>query len=67
MEIRQLQNPLRTVIEPEETECPVVSYFRDCEDPGTGAETAQREELARHAAGPVVALAARSGPWRFES
>lgn len=33
MEIRQLQNQLRTLIELEETESPVVSYFLDCEDP----------------------------------
>jgi hypothetical protein len=33
MEIRQLQNQLRTLIELDETESPVVSYFLDCEDP----------------------------------
>jgi len=44
MELRQLQNQLRTLIELEETESPVVSYFLDCEDPD--GPTILKEQIA---------------------
>jgi protein required for attachment to host cells len=45
MEIRQLQNQLRTLIELEETESPVVSYFLDSKDPD-GASVLREQVLA---------------------
>jgi peptide subunit release factor 1 (eRF1) len=45
MEIRQLQNQLRTLIELEETGSPVVSYFLDCQDPD-GPRTLRGQILA---------------------
>lgn len=45
MEIRQLQNQLRTLIELEETDSPVVSYFLDCEDPD-GTQIVREQILA---------------------
>jgi hypothetical protein len=49
MEIRQLQNQLRTLIELEETESPVVSYFLDCEDPDGYRILSEQATAARKA------------------
>jgi protein required for attachment to host cells len=51
MEIRQLQNQLRTLIELEETESPVVSYFLDCEDPDGSRVVREQVLAARKALG----------------
>jgi protein required for attachment to host cells len=52
MEIRQLQNHLRTLIELEETESPVVSYFLDREDPDGPSFLLERVTAARKALDP---------------
>ena len=52
MEIRQLQNQLRTLIELEETESPVVSYFLDCEDPDAARILREQSLAVRKALDP---------------
>ena len=49
MEIRQLQNLLRTLIELEETESPIVSYFLDREDPDGSRILQEQTTAARKA------------------
>jgi protein required for attachment to host cells len=49
MEIRQLENQLRTLIELDETESPVVSYFLDCEDPDGSLIVREQVMAARKA------------------
>ncbi len=52
MEIRQLENQLRTLIELDETESPVVSYFLDCEDPDGPRIIHEQVTAARKALDP---------------
>jgi protein required for attachment to host cells len=49
MELRQLQNHLRTLIELEETESPIVSYFLDRQDPDGSRMLQDRITAARKA------------------
>lgn len=49
MEIRQLQNQIRTLIELDETDSPIVSYFLDCEDPDAPQVLRERAIAARKA------------------
>ena len=74
MEIRQLQNHLRTLIELDETECPVVSYFLDREDPD-GPQIIREQTLAarkaldseqRVAFDVVVDRIENHVPWRLD-
>ncbi|NNE18247.1 MAG: hypothetical protein HKN10_07200 [Myxococcales bacterium] len=52
MEIRQLQNQLRTLIELDETESPIVSYFLDLEDPDGSRIVREQILAARKAVTP---------------
>jgi len=52
MEIRQLQNQLRTLIEFEETESPVVSLYRDLDDPDGERMLRERRIVTRKALEP---------------